>query len=65
MAYWSHKLQMGRKEEREEGEGVEGSKKPVNFSMRVCVSLNVNETDIVVVKKTKSDIMRTPHLVTR
>lgn len=38
---------------------------PVNFSMRVWVSLNVNETDIVVVKKTKSDIMSTPHFVTR
>ena len=33
--------------------------------MRVCVSLNVNETDIVVVKNTNSDIISTPHLVTR
>lgn len=39
--------------------------KPVNFSMRVCVSLNVNETDIVVVKNTNSDIISTPHFVTR
>ena len=45
--------------------GRVGLNKPVNFSMRVCVSLNVNETDIVVVKNTNSDIISTPHLVTR
>lgn len=39
--------------------------KPVNLSMRDCVSLRVNETDMVVVKKTKSDIRRTPHFVTK
>ena len=39
--------------------------KPVNLSMRDWVSLRVNETDMVVVKKTKSDIRRTPHFVTK
>lgn len=55
--------------QREGGRGGGGERgglsKPVNFSMRVCVSLNVNETDIVVVKNTNSDIISTPHLVTR
>lgn len=37
---------------------------PVNFSIWVWVSLNVNDTDIVVVKKTNSDIISTPHFVT-
>ncbi|KAG6539302.1 hypothetical protein ZIOFF_004464 [Zingiber officinale] len=39
--------------------------KPVNLSIRDCVSLNVNETDIVVVKNTNNDIRSTPDLVTK
>lgn len=39
--------------------------KPVNFNMRVCVSRKVNDTDIVVVKNTNRDIIRTPHFVTK
>lgn len=38
---------------------------PVNFSIRACVSLKVKETDMVVVKKTKRDVMSTPHLNTK
>ena len=39
--------------------------KPVNLSIRDWVSLRVNDTDMVVVKKTNKDIIRTPHLVTK
>lgn len=37
---------------------------PVNFSMRACVSLKVNDTDMVVVKNTKSVVISTPDLNT-
>lgn len=33
--------------------------------MRDCVSLRMNETDMVVVKKTNNDIISTPLLVTK
>ena len=62
MVQWTDCQNLCIQEEKKRGGGVN---KPVNFSMRVCVSLNVNETDIVVVKNTNSDIISTPHLVTR